>query len=431
MMKLNLSIFIVLICTISIYAQITNIRLIPIMEGWAKNSINTVIFRKNAVTSFRSNQFAAFYDENSKVVVAKRKLGQKNWEIKPTNFVGNTKDAHNSISLAIDGRGFLHLAWNQHNSPLQYVQSLKAETLEFSEYLPMLSEKENNVTYPEFYNLPDGNLLLLYRDGGSGNGNLVLNFYNSKTQKWSRIQENLIDGEGKRNAYPQMTIDVKGTIHLSWVWRETPNVATNHDLCYAKSNDNGKTWQKSSGEKYILPINAENAEYVWRIPQNSELINQTSMTTDLRGNPYIATYWRDEKTNVPQFHVVYFDRKSWKMSQISTRKAAFSLSGAGTKRIPVSSPQIVVNKDKIIVIFRDEERKNRISVAVSENIKENLWKVFDLSEIEVGMWEPTFDQNLWNQKKELHFFVQKVGQGDGEKLENILPQMISILEWKP
>lgn len=430
-MKLNLSIFIVLICAVSIYAQIKNTRLIPIAEGWAKNSINTVIFRKNAVTSFRSNQFAAFYDENSKVVITKRKLGAKNWEIKQTNFVGNTKDAHNSISLAVDGRGFLHLAWNQHNSPLQYVRSLKAESLNFSEYLPMISEKENIVTYPEFYNLPDGNLLLLYRDGGSGNGNLVLNFYHAKKQKWSRVQENLIDGEGKRNAYPQMTIDVKGTIHLSWVWRETPNVATNHDLCYAKSIDGGKTWQKSSGEKYVLPINAENSEYIWRIPQNSELINQTSMTTDFRGNPYIATYWRDKDSNIPQFRIVYFDGKNWIMSQVSTRKTPFSLGGAGTKRIPVSRPQIVVNKEKVIVIFRDEERGNRVSAAVSENIKRNVWKNFDLSEIEVGMWEPTFDQNLWNQKKELHLFVQKVGQGDGEKFENLLPQMISILEWKP
>lgn len=430
-MKFAVNILIILICTISTFAQYVKTRPIPIAEGWAKTSVNAVIFRKNSVTSFGKNQYAAFYDENSKVVVAKRKLGAKNWEIKQTNFSGNTKDAHNSISLAVDGRGFLHLAWNHHNSSLQYARSLKSESLEFSAELPMISNKENKVTYPEFYNLPDGNLLFLYRDGGSGNGNLVLNFYDAKTQKWTRVQNNLIDGEGKRNAYPQMTVDVSGTIHLSWVWRETPNVATNHDLAYAKSTDNGKTWQKSNGEKYVLPINSENAEIVWKIQQNSELINQTSMTADLRGNPFIATYWRDGNSDIPQFRVVYFDGKTWKMSQVSQRKTAFSLNGAGTKRIPVSRPQIVVNKEKVFVIFRDAERENRVSAAVSENIKENVWKVIDLSETEVGMWEPTFDQSLWNQRKELHLFVQNVGQGDGEKLENLPPQMISILEWKP
>ena len=47
------------------------------------------------------------------------------------------------------------------------------------------------------------------------------------------------------------------------------------------------------------------------------------------------------------------------------------------------------------------------------------------------MWEPTFDQALWLRKRELHIFTQLVGQGDGEKLESLADQMVSILEWKP
>ncbi|MGO8055575.1 BNR-4 repeat-containing protein, partial [Rhizobium leguminosarum] len=61
-----------------------------------------------------------------------------------------------------------------------------------------------------------------------------------------------------------------------------------HDICYARSKDGGKTWEKSSGEKYQSPITAANAEYALRIPQKSELINQTSMFADAQGNPYIA-----------------------------------------------------------------------------------------------------------------------------------------------
>jgi hypothetical protein len=33
----------------------------------------------------------------------------------------------------------------------------------------------NRVTYPEFHALPGGDLLFLYRDGGSGGGNLAMN----------------------------------------------------------------------------------------------------------------------------------------------------------------------------------------------------------------------------------------------------------------
>src|ERR1700742_769891 len=73
------------------------VRTVPIANGWAKNQINAVIFRKNSVTSSSRFQYAAFYDAESRVVIAKRKLGSTNWDIKVTEYTGNTSDAHNSI----------------------------------------------------------------------------------------------------------------------------------------------------------------------------------------------------------------------------------------------------------------------------------------------------------------------------------------------
>jgi hypothetical protein len=58
----------------------------------------------------------------------------------------------------------------------------------------------------------------------------VLNRYNIRTQQWQRLQTNLIDGEGKRNAYWQIHIDHQDRILVSWVWREMPvycNLMTN------------------------------------------------------------------------------------------------------------------------------------------------------------------------------------------------------------
>jgi hypothetical protein len=233
-----------------------------------------------------------------------------------------------------------------------------------------------------------------------------------------------------------MTTDIRGAIHLSWVWRETPDVATNHDLCYAKSTDGGKSWQKSSGEKYQLPITAKSAEYVWRIPQGSELINQTSMCADAEGKPYIATYWRPQGTEVPQYHLIYQEGGNWRLSQVSQRRTPFSLSGGGTRRIPISRPQVVVRssgaKTEALVIFRDSERGNRVSVASCADLRRGLWATQDLTREAVGMWEPTYDHRLWNQQKKLHLFVQNVGQGQGdERLEEIPPQMVYILEWLP
>ena len=47
------------------------------------------------------------------------------------------------------------------------------------------------------------------------------------------------------------------------------------------------------------------------------------------------------------------------------------------------------------------------------------------------MWEPTYDTEMWKQSKALHIYLQIVGQGDEEKTEEIPPQIVSILEWKP
>lgn len=409
--------------------------LIPISKGWARNSINTVIFRRNSITTHGNAQYVAFYDDQSNVVLVQRRLGTDHWKIYKTPYQGNTKDAHNSISIAVDGDGFLHMAWNHHATSLQYCRSLSPGSLELTQKMPMIGVKEDRVTYPEFYNLPNGNLLFLYRDGVSGNGNLIMNHYDVKAKKWTRVQDGFISGEGERNAYWQMTVDVKGAIHLSWVWRESPDVATNHDMCYAKSTDGGKTWQKSSGEQYLLPITAKSAEYAWRIPPGSELINQTSMCADADGRPYIATYWRAEGTSIPQYYLIYHDGKQWRESQISQRTTPFSLSGPGTRRIPISRPQIVIASDgaklKGWLIFRDAERGDRVSVAVCSDLKSGGWVIKDLTDTSVGMWEPTYDQARWEAKKELHLLVQRVGQGDAEGIEDLPAQEVSVLEWKP
>ena len=263
----------------------------------------------------------------------------------------------------------------------------------------------------------------------------MMNHYDCKTQKWTQRQDSFIDGEGERNAYWQMCTDTKGTIHISWVWRETGDVATNHDMGYAKSVDSGVTWQKSNGERYDLPINLNNAEYASLIPQNSELANTTSMCADSEGRPYIATYWRPKGTKVPQYQLVYHDGVQWQTQQISDRTTPFTLSGRGEKKIPISRCQILADSegttDKVYILFRDIERNDRVSLAICEDIRNKKWQYKDLTDSEVGMWEPSYDTELWKDSKTLHVYLQKVGQGDAGALEDVPPQEISILEYKP
>ncbi len=412
-----------------------DLKAIPLAKGWARTSVNTTIFRHDAVTTYRDTQYVAFYDAAQNVILGQRKLGSTTWKIKRTRFTGVCKDAHNSISLGVDGAGFLHMSWDQHSQPLRYCRSVESGSLELTEEMPMTGMNEKKVTYPEFHRLPNGNLLFAYRYGGSGRGNLALNLYDVQSRKWAQVHDRVISGEGVRSPYWQMAVDPHGALHVSWVWRESPDVASNHDVAYAKSVDGGKTWLKSGGQVYQLPITADTAEYAVRIGPEHELINQTSMCTDESGKPVIASYWRPEGQKVPQFFVIYYDGTNWMSSQVTRRTTPFSLSGTGTKAIPISRPQIVVEaqggRTRALMLFRDAERQSRVSVAVCDDLRRGDWRIQDLTSQSVGMWEPSYDTELWARAKVLDLFLERVGQGDAETSRNVPPQTVSILEWQP
>ena len=411
------------------------VRVVDVADGWARNSVNAVVFRKNSLVTQGEVQYIAFYDQDAHVVLGKRQLGADAWTLQTTPYKGNALDAHNSISIMVDGAGILHLAWDHHNNALRYARSVRPGSLELTDKLPMTGQDERSVSYPEFHRQPDGNLLFFYRDGGSGRGNLVINRYDVATQAWTRLHGNLISGEGRRNAYWQSFLDPHGTLHVSWVWRESPDVASNHDLAYARSRDGGRSWETSDGRAYTLPITAASAEYAARIPQNSELINQTSMSADKDGQPYIASYWRRAGRTVPQYQVVYRSGGAWKELELDFRRTPFSLSGAGTKAIPISRPQLMVDaqadRPAALLVFRDEERGSRVSVASISDFGARRWTVRDLTTDAVGAWEPSFDTELWRTQGELNLFLQAVRQVDGEGAANVPPSKVRVLQWRP
>ena len=204
---------------------------------------------------------------------------------------------------------------------------------------PMLARQEQRVSYPEFYRFPAGDLLFVYRDGGSGNGNLVLNRYSLKTRRWTRLPRRthrrggpaqcLLAGLHRCARYHPRVVGVA---------RKSPNVASNHDMAYACSKRRRPDLAAQHRRPPInCPITEKTAEYAAYIPQNSELINQTSHHRRCtRARPYIATYWRPAGTAVPQYQMVYLKNQHWQTTQVGQRTTPFSLSGGGTKKIPIS-----------------------------------------------------------------------------------------------
>lgn len=426
-------VFGVLVCAASARSQTATPTSSTVGMGWARSSVNTVIFRTSSVLTHGSLQYTAWYDDSARVVLAQRRTGASRWTVRVTPYTNDVTDAHNAIVLAVDGDGILHVAWAEHARALHYARGLRPGSLELGRSMAMTGEHEAQVTYPQFYALTGGDLLFVYRDGRSGKGDVMLNRWDVRRHAWRALAHPLISGEGARNAYlNSMAIDAHGGWHLSWCWRESPDVATNHDVLYAHSTDEGKRWTTSTGRPYVLPITAATAELAWAVPQGHELINQTTMTVDATGHPMIATYWRPDSIDAPQLQLVWNDGRAWHASQVGTRTLAFRLSGGGTKRIPISRPLVVADPSGVVhVIYRDEELGGGISVATSRDARHASWRVSAISHEHVGQWEPTHDPVAWQTRHRLTLFVQRVGQGDGESLENVPAQPVSILEWRP
>ena len=263
------------------------------------------------------HQFVAYYDAQRQMSVAQRTLGSTNWTITklPTKIGW---DSHNYVALALDREGFLHVSGNMHCVPLIYFRSaqpLDAATLQRA---AMTGEREQHVTYPIFLHDKAGRLVFRYRDGRSGSGDDLYNVYDEKTRAWARLLGTpLMSGLGKMNAYasvPQLGPD--GRFHVVWVWRNTPDCSSNHDLSYARSDDL-QTWTDSAGRPLALPITLQTGEIVDPVPPRGGLINGNDVLGfDNAGRP-VVTYHKYDAHGDLQIYAARREESGWKIVQVS------------------------------------------------------------------------------------------------------------------
>lgn len=126
-------------------------RQIPLSsKAYAGSSINVVAGSRQTLYTDGVHQFAGFYDDSGRLVLARRRLGEDNWQASTTEFSADTKDAHNTISLVADGEGYLHLAWGHHNTPLNYSRSLEPGGLVMGKPHAMIAEEPGEDARPRF-----------------------------------------------------------------------------------------------------------------------------------------------------------------------------------------------------------------------------------------------------------------------------------------
>ncbi len=299
-----------------------------------------------ALLTHAPHQYVAFYDAERQMTVASRRLDSGAWKlVRLPSAVG--WDSHNYVTMAVDDGGHLHLAGNMHCVPLVYFRTTAPrDVTTFERVEAMVGRNERRCTYPRFLRNPQGELVFTYRDGGSGNGDQIWNVYDPAATTWRRLLDQpLFSGQGKMNAYFVGPVqDDDGMYHVCWVWRDTPDCATNHDLCYARSRDL-VDWETSDGRRLELPITLDNAEIVDPVPAGGGMINgNTKIGFDAAGRPILSYHKFDGQGNT-QLYNARREADAWKIYQTSDWNYRWEFQGGGTIRFEIGLGPVTVEPD--------------------------------------------------------------------------------------
>ncbi|MEO6995153.1 MAG: BNR repeat-containing protein, partial [Lacunisphaera sp.] len=310
---------------------------------WAGHPVSFALLVEN------DHQFVAYYDAERRLTVVGRKGGEGKWTRVqppgvPSSHGRNSSligwDSHNFLRLALDRDGDVHLSGNMHVDPLVYYRTRLPFDLGTLERIDrMTGNRETHCTYPVFFKNAAGDIFFRYRDGSSGNGSDLYNAYDPATRTWRRLLDTpLLDGEGQRNAYAlDPVLGPDGWFHVVWMWRDTPDCATNHTLSYARSRD-FIHWENSRGEPLTLPITLATGEVIDAAKPGEGLINMTfNLGFDAQQRP-VVVYHRYDSRHRSQVYAARprANGAGWEIHQLSEWNFTWAFSGGGSIAADVS-----------------------------------------------------------------------------------------------
>ncbi|TWU28647.1 BNR repeat-containing protein [Bythopirellula polymerisocia] len=240
------------------------------------NTVNGRTHQQTPLTTYRGFQYVTYFDAERCLCIGRRKLPSGSWKvIKFDDHRLESNDSHNAAVIGIcEKDGTIHMAFDHHATRLNYrVSRLGAvhdpDSVDWNADLfgPVMHtlgsvQPDKQVTYPRFFRAPNGNLMLYYRAVTSGDGDGMIEEYDGEKHDWNISLGKFIardiglytaNGKTSISRCPYMdSLSYAGQrLHVSWVWRdrfEKTDPANQHDLCYAYSDDHGRTWHNSAGE---------------------------------------------------------------------------------------------------------------------------------------------------------------------------------------
>lgn len=407
------------------------------VEPAAYENFNNAPFDQQRITTYGNYQYVPYWNDDGRLSLCRRNLHDDSLQTIYFDYTLSSDDSHRTIVIGIsDNDGRLHLSYDHHGDEMNWRYSdagfvtsppSTISANHFSDTTTMLHSRfdESSVTYPRFFNDDAGQLYCTYRMGASGNGDTYLHEHDARNNSWTRLgvthssdgtYEGWNDGSDSRNAYcHDWTFDDDGRLHVTWCWRETAATwRSNHDICYAYSDDYGTTWYNDDGTQIgdldaDDPIDVEDAGHVVvSVPTDYWLINQGTQVLDSNSNPHVFTFRSTVRTaneDERELHYVHYWRDAdgtWHEDFVDDTTIRLEDKDiTPTKDDAFSAP--ILNRDDVFVDADDDVHlytavDNRLYAAVATASSDwSDWTVYSLdTDRIVGTDGRKLDDRRWN-----------------------------------
>ncbi|WP_016956569.1 BNR-4 repeat-containing protein [Catenovulum agarivorans] len=217
---------------------------------------------------------------NRKLMLSRKRIGSGEWvsvEFPHKNtFIENTNwgDSHRTIALSVSEKdGTIHILFDHHNDPLNYIVSKKnlafasdelfSKLTNFHNKREYLAEGQNvRITYPTLVENADGDIVVHYRKGSAVGGNEMVHVYNGES--WTRAKQvtrgsglPYVAVEDRNYAYGKAAFgngDVYYTWSVRWAAKKADGIL-NEGVYLAKTGPTmTDEWEDLNGVKHPLPI---------------------------------------------------------------------------------------------------------------------------------------------------------------------------------
>jgi len=314
-------------------------------------------------------------------------------------------DGHHNLTVGVDASGRIHVSGNHHNAALHYTRSSNPHDITAWVTPGMVGTEETSVTYPTFVTLPDGTLLFAYREGLSGDGDMMLNRYSTATQTWDRLGV-VADGTASSESpyWNRLAVDADGRIHLFLCWRGTGSADTNNDFSYAVLSglsSGAMLAHTSDGSVQTLPITHANAEIIIdTAASGSGLINQLGADVDTQGRPHAAA-WLKDAGGIIQIQHVWHDGSAWQVDALTQFNRTINLATESGPDLLARAHVACTPAGETLFIYRAKYDGLRGSIRCIDATLGPARSEYSLADLNLGNWEPSLDSRALRERGEL------------------------------